>query len=105
MHRESALIKTLIEDAPSEAMIAGLAGGIGFVYVVFEYDAGTPAFCVVDRSRLPWHDIGPEYAQDSYWIGVTGQLRDTKTKTGWAKRFGTPEAFAVGAVEILSSAR
>lgn len=55
------------------------------------------------RPRLPWHDIGPEYAQDPYWIGVTGQdgdtfrveewappsARDTKKKTGWAKRFGT----------------
>ncbi len=230
VHRESSLIRSLLKDVASEPMIAGLAGGIGFMYFVFEYkglppmmtivaqhhpdpwipaalgrlgvpsreehsgkpelalakltkalDAGTPAFCVIDRSRLPWHDIGPEYAQDPYWIGVTGrngdtfrieegrgpahdvdaetlgvawsghkkgrhhllvptgppasepdvvgalkttvahltgpvlgnnfdvnfgfsgmeklieQLRDTRTKTGWAKRFGTPEAFAAGA--------
>ncbi|MFE2147488.1 BtrH N-terminal domain-containing protein [Streptomyces sp. NPDC059456] len=102
-HREASLIRHALGSAHDEELIAGLAGGIGFMYFVFEYagrapiativaqahpepwvqvalrrlhipydatratkprwgrvraalDGGQPAFCVVDRSSLPWHE-------------------------------------------------
>ncbi|MEV4318378.1 BtrH N-terminal domain-containing protein [Actinocrispum sp. NPDC049592] len=228
-HRQSSLIAHVLEAQGvtySEAMIAGLAGGIGFMYAVFEYKdipplmtivaqhhpapwapealgrlnvsyveqhsgkaaagidklrkANRPALVSVDRSRLPWHGLEPGFGMDPYVIAVAGisgdtvyvddsglyemstedfgaawsgykkgrhhaliigeagspdlprairsalkmtaghltgpvlgnsfdvnfgfsgmarlaaQLRDTRTKSGWAKRFGSPIAFAHG---------
>ncbi|WP_326586447.1 BtrH N-terminal domain-containing protein [Streptomyces sp. NBC_01294] len=227
-HRESSLVRHALGSTHDEALVAGLAGGIGFMYFVFEYaghpplltivaqahpdpwarsaldrlrvpyevahsskprwdrvhaalDAGRPVFCTVDRSGLPWHEDTPEMAgADPYtvvlagydgdvlyvedgapapyridaqefgaaWSGhrkgrhqmivptgpatgapdvegalaataarLTGpvlgnkfdvnfgfsgmeklaaQLRDTRTKTGWERRFGAPEAFLAG---------
>jgi hypothetical protein len=105
----------------SEAMLAGLAGGIGFMYAVFEYkgwhpiltivaqhhpqpwlptaldnlglpytqqhttkasiaaarlrstlDAGRAAYCVVDRTKLPWHTDRPAMPTDPYGMVVAG---------------------------------
>ncbi|MCX4524280.1 MULTISPECIES: BtrH N-terminal domain-containing protein [unclassified Streptomyces] len=229
-HRESSLIRHALGSEHDEVLVAGLAGGIGFMYFVFEYtgrppiativaqahpepwvqvalgrlnvpyeatrstkprwgrvcaalDAGWPVFCTVDKSALPWHGaaVSPEMAgADPYTVVVAGyegdalyiedgaatpyridreefgaawsghrqgrhqmvvptgratagpdvdgavaatvtrmtgpvlgnqfdvnfgfsgmekfaaQLRDTRTKTGWERRFGTPEAFAAG---------
>lgn len=233
-HRESALLAHVLATRGatySEAMLAGLAGGIGFMYAVFDYTdlpplmtivaqhhpdpwvqaaldrlgvpyteqhsgkapaamtklraalaAGQPVLVEVDRSRLPWHGLEPgmgidprvvavvgaadgvvhleddgvapiAMAEDAFvdaWSGyrkgrhhavlvgdpgpvdlpaairaalavtvahLTGpvlgnsfdvnfgfsgmakladQLRDTRTKTGWAKRFGAPVPFAHG---------
>nr|MDT0664950.1 BtrH N-terminal domain-containing protein [Micromonospora sp. DSM 115978] len=107
------------DTAYSEAMVAGLAGGIGFMYFVFHYadtppmltivaqhhpepwvpaalsrlgvpvdvsrsarppwprlraalEAGRPVFCTVDKSRLPWHGLDPAAAVDPYPVLVTG---------------------------------
>ncbi|MCJ1676715.1 BtrH N-terminal domain-containing protein [Streptomyces sp. APSN-46.1] len=230
-HRESSLIRHALGSVHEEVLVAGLAGGVGFMYFVFEYagrppiptivaqahpepwvqvalgrlhvpyeatrstkprwgrvraalDAGWPVFCTVDKSALPWHGaaVSPELAgADPYTVVVAGyedddvlyvedgaespyrigreefgaawsghrkgrhqmvvptgrataepdidgavaatvarftgpvlgnqfdvnfgfsgmakfaaQLRDTRTKTGWERRFGTPEAFAAG---------
>ncbi|WP_162688569.1 MULTISPECIES: BtrH N-terminal domain-containing protein [unclassified Streptomyces] len=238
-HREATLIRHALGSVHDEALVAGLAGGIGFMYFVFEYagrppmptivaqahpdpwvqvalgrlnipyeatrsakprwnrveaalDAGAPVFCTVDRSGLPWHRPAPMaelaaadpyvvvvvgYDGDTYYVedgadgaetpyaigreefgaawsghkkgrhqmvvttgkpaaepdldaaiaatvsrltgpvlgnhfdvnfGFSGmekfaaQLRDTTTKTGWERRFATPEAFAVGAGRLHS---
>ncbi|MEU7726939.1 BtrH N-terminal domain-containing protein [Streptomyces sp. NPDC040724] len=230
-HRESTLVRHALGSTHDEALVAGLAGGVGFMYFVFEYsgrpplltivaqahpdpwvetaldrlrtpyevfrsakprwdrvyaalDAGRPVFCTVNRSGLPWHAAagdademagadpytvvlagysdGTLYVDDgagsphpiaeaafgAAWSGhrkgrhrmivptgptadapdvegavaataarLTGpvlgnkfdvnfgfsgmgklaaQLRDTRTKTGWERRFGTPEAFLAG---------
>ncbi|MFJ3828760.1 BtrH N-terminal domain-containing protein [Streptomyces sp. NPDC090046] len=228
-HRESSLVRHALGSAHEEELVAGLAGGIGFMYFVFEYaghpplltivaqahpdpwvesaldrlrvpyevthssrprwdrvhaalDAGRPVFCTVDRSRLPWHGGVPDevagadpytvvlagydgdilYVEDgapdpyridmpefgAAWSGhrkgrhrmlvptgpaegepdvdgavaataarLTGpvlgnrfdvnfgfsgmeklaaQLRDVRTRTGWERRFGAPEAFLAG---------
>lgn len=125
-HRESALVAHVLRQTHSEPMIAGLAGGIGFMYMVFEYpnmpplltivaqhhpepwaaaalgrlrvpvteehsgkpglaltklhaalDAGRPALCTVDRSRLPWHGMEPGYGSDPYMVAVAGRDGDT----------------------------
>ncbi|MFI5671617.1 BtrH N-terminal domain-containing protein [Streptomyces sp. NPDC051704] len=229
-HREASLIRHALGSAHDEELIAGLAGGIGFMYFVFEYagrppiativaqahpepwvqvalrrlhipydatratkprwgrvraalDGGQPAFCVVDRSSLPWHEADPDaemIGADPYTVVIAGydgddlliedgaetpyridreefgaawtahrkgrhqlivptgpaegepdvdgavaatvtrltgpvlgnqfdvnfgfsgmeklaaQLRDRTTKTGWERRFGSPEAFRAG---------
>ncbi|MEV6579859.1 BtrH N-terminal domain-containing protein [Streptomyces sp. NPDC051582] len=229
-HREASLIRHALGSAHDEELIAGLAGGIGFMYFVFEYagrapiativaqahpepwvqvalrrlhipydatratkprwgrvraalDGGQPAFCVVDRSSLPWHEADADaemIGADPYTVVIAGydgddlliedgaetpyridreefgaawtahrkgrhqlvvptgpaedepdvegaiaatvtrltgpvlgnqfdvnfgfsgmeklaaQLRDRTTKTGWERRFGSPEAFRAG---------
>jgi hypothetical protein len=134
-HRESALVAHVLRQAGvtmpgttepySEPMVAGLGGGIGFMYFVFEYsgmpptmtivaqhhpepwapavlgrlrvphteehsgkpdaglkklntalDAGRPAVCTVDRSRLPWHGMEPGFGQDPYVVVVAGRAGD-----------------------------
>jgi Butirosin biosynthesis protein H, N-terminal/Domain of unknown function (DUF4872) len=135
-HRTSALLAHALEahgvvaphtGAPyTEAMIAGLAGGIGFMYFVFEYrdtpplmtivaqhhpqpwvpavldrlaipfteqhstkpalalekvraalTAGRPVFATVDQSRLPWHGREPGFGTDAYVVAVAGIHDDT----------------------------
>ncbi|MEV7725334.1 BtrH N-terminal domain-containing protein [Streptomyces sp. NPDC087917] len=121
-HREASLIRHALGSAHDEELVAGLAGGIGFMYFVFEYagrtpiptivaqshpepwvqvalgrlripydatramkprwgrvraalDEGQPAFCVVDRSSLPWHDGDPDAERtgaDPYTVVIAG---------------------------------
>ncbi|MGW7379187.1 BtrH N-terminal domain-containing protein [Streptomyces sp. NPDC054794] len=123
-HHEASLIRHALGSVHDEALIAGLAGGIGFMYFVFEYqgrpplltivaqhhpepwvptaldrlhvpydvqhsgkpqwaklrkalDAGHPVFCTVDRSRLPWHGMEPGFGTDPYTVVVAGHDGDT----------------------------
>ncbi|MGW6410630.1 BtrH N-terminal domain-containing protein [Streptomyces vinaceus] len=235
-HHEASLIRHALGSAHDEELIAGLAGGIGFMYFVFEYagrapiativaqahpepwvqvalrrlqipydatratkprwgrvraalDGGQPAFCVVDRSSLPWHEADPDAEMtgaDPYTVVIAGydgddlliedgaetpyridreefgaawtahrkgrhqlvvptgpaegepdvegavaatvtrltgpvlgnqfdvnfgfsgmeklaaQLRDRTTKTGWERRFGSPEAFRAGTARLYA---
>ncbi|MEV0989191.1 BtrH N-terminal domain-containing protein [Streptomyces sp. NPDC049949] len=121
-HREASLIRHALGSAHDEELIAGLAGGIGFMYFVFEYagrapiativaqahpepwvqvalrrlhipydatratkprwgrvraalDGGQPAFCVVDRSSLPWHEADTDaemIGADPYTVVIAG---------------------------------
>ncbi|QGN46965.1 DUF4872 domain-containing protein [Micromonospora sp. WMMD558] len=130
-HRESALAAHVLDAhgvrAPhtgqpyTEAMLAGLGGGIGFMYAVFEYrdvpplltvvaqhhpepwvpavldrlgiayadersgrpgpavarlrdhlGDGQPVVATVDRSRLPWHGLDPGPGADPYPVVVAG---------------------------------
>jgi Butirosin biosynthesis protein H, N-terminal/Domain of unknown function (DUF4872) len=128
-HRLSGIVSHVLRHAGmtySEPMITGLAGGIGFMYAVFEYqdlpplltivaqhhpapwapevlnrlgvpyteshsgkpeaalkklyaalDDGRPALCTVDRSRLPWHGMAPGHGADPYVVAVAGRDGDT----------------------------
>ncbi|MFC9820309.1 BtrH N-terminal domain-containing protein [Streptomyces erythrochromogenes] len=124
-HRESSLVRHALGSTHDEALVAGLAGGIGFMYFVFDYagrpprltivaqahpdpwirsaldrlrvpydvahsagprwdrvhaalDAGHPVFCTVDRSGLPWHGPGDEMAgADPYTVVLAGYDGDT----------------------------
>src|SRR4051812_9847291 len=122
-HRESSLVAHLLEAhgvTYGEALIAGLAGGVGFMYAVFEYKdmpplltivaqhhpapwapealrrlgvsfvelrsgtaaaamakLRTPALVTVDRSRLPWHGLEPGFGMDPYVVAVAGVSDDT----------------------------
>ena len=122
-HRESSLVAHLLEAhgvTYGESLIAGLAGGIGFMYAVFDYKdmppmltivaqhhpapwtpealrrlgvsfveqhsgtaaaalakLRTPALVTVDRSRLPWHGLEPGFGMDPYVVAVAGIADDT----------------------------
>ncbi|MFD9001440.1 BtrH N-terminal domain-containing protein [Streptomyces sp. NPDC059582] len=123
-HHEASLIRHALGSVHDEALVAGLAGGIGFMYFVFEYqglppmltivaqhhpepwvqtaldrlhvpydiqhsakpqwvklckalDAGRPVFCAVDRSRLPWHGMEPGFGADPYTVVIAGYDGDT----------------------------
>lgn len=128
-HRASGLLTHVLRCAGaaySEPMIAGLAGGIGFMYMVFDYqdlppmltivaqhhpepwagaalgrlrvpyaeehsgkpapalkkllaalDSGRPVLCEVDRTRLPWHGLEPGFGTDPYLVAVAGRDGDT----------------------------
>ncbi|RST04818.1 DUF4872 domain-containing protein [Streptomyces sp. WAC07149] len=121
-HREASLIRHALGSVHDEELVAGLAGGVGFMYFVFEYegrlpiltivaqshpepwvqvalgrlgvpyeatramnprwgrvraalDGGQPAFCVVDRSSLPWHAADPDAEMtgtDPYTVVIAG---------------------------------
>jgi hypothetical protein len=123
-HHEASLIRHALGGGHDEALIAGLAGGVGFMYFVFEYqhlppmltivaqhhpdpwvqtaldrlhvpyerqrggkpqwakvrkalDVGRPVFCVVDRSRLPWHGMDPGFGADPYTVVIVGYAGDS----------------------------
>lgn len=46
---ESALLRNVLGGRASEPMLAGLAGGIGFLYFVFEYAGHHPTMTIVTR--------------------------------------------------------
>lgn len=48
MH-DSWLLREMLDDEWSEAVLAGLAGGIGFMYFVFEYKGHAPTMTIVAR--------------------------------------------------------
>jgi hypothetical protein len=54
VHRESALLSRVLRQAgitASEAMLAGLGGGIGFMYFVFEYKGHHPMMTIVTQAH------------------------------------------------------
>ncbi|MFJ4466986.1 BtrH N-terminal domain-containing protein [Streptomyces sp. NPDC089424] len=122
-HHEASLIRHALGSVHEEALVAGLAGGVGFMYFVFEYqglpplltivaqhhpepwvrsaldrlrvpydvqhsgkprwtelrkalDEGRPVFCAVDKSRLPWHAMEPGFGADAYTVVVVGHDGD-----------------------------
>uniref|UniRef100_A0AAU2JKP2 BtrH N-terminal domain-containing protein n=1 Tax=Streptomyces sp. NBC_00049 TaxID=2903617 RepID=A0AAU2JKP2_9ACTN len=124
-HRESSLVRHALGSTHEEVLVAGLAGGIGFMYFVFEYagrppqltivaqahpdpwvqsaldrlrvpyevaqsarprwdrvraalDAGRPVFCTVDRTGLPWHASTPDgmSGADPYTVVIAGYGAD-----------------------------
>jgi hypothetical protein len=149
-HRESALLARMLRQAGvvaphtgaayTEAMLAGLAGGIGFLYAVFEYKghppmttivaqhhpqpwlptaldhlglpyherrstsvakatadlrgSGRPAYCNVDRGRLPWHGSGPWLYADPYGVLVEFDEETAAVDDGWSVHELSTEDFA-----------
>jgi len=125
-HRLTALLARMMGGEYSEAMLCGLAGGVGFMYSIFEYsglspiltivaqhhpdpwvpsalgrlgvpysldhsgkpgpaavaldaalDGGRVVLCAVDRGSLPWHADVVGMATDPYQVLVTGRSGDT----------------------------
>ncbi|MGW7097941.1 BtrH N-terminal domain-containing protein [Streptomyces sp. NPDC054838] len=57
-HRESSLIRHALGSSHDEALIAGLAGGIGFMYFVFEYPDRPPVATIVAQAHPePWAQV------------------------------------------------
>ncbi|MFD9337147.1 DUF4872 domain-containing protein [Streptomyces sp. NPDC060028] len=54
-HRESSLIRHALGSVHDEVLVAGLAGGIGFMYFVFEYAGRPPVATIVAQAHPhPW---------------------------------------------------
>ncbi|MFD2118917.1 BtrH N-terminal domain-containing protein [Streptomyces cirratus] len=57
-HRESSLIRHALGNSHDEALVAGLAGGIGFMYFVFEYPERPPIATIVAQAHPePWVQV------------------------------------------------
>ncbi|MFJ6718263.1 BtrH N-terminal domain-containing protein [Streptomyces sp. NPDC091259] len=57
-HRESSLIRHALGNSHDEALVAGLAGGIGFMYFVFEYPDHPPVATIVAQAHPePWVQV------------------------------------------------
>ncbi|WP_328761757.1 BtrH N-terminal domain-containing protein [Streptomyces sp. NBC_00272] len=57
-HREASLIRHALGSAHDEELIAGLAGGIGFMYFVFEYSGRAPIATIVAQAHPePWVQV------------------------------------------------
>lgn len=114
-HRESSLVRHALGSTHDEALVAGLAGGVGFMYFVFDYAGRPPRLTIVaqahpdpwirsalDRLRVPYdvtHSAGPRWDRNFGFSGMeklAAHLRDTRTRTGWERRFAAPEAFLAG---------
>lgn len=55
-HHDASLVRNALgAAAPGEALVAGLAGGIGFMYFVFEYEGAPPLLTIVAQHHPdPW---------------------------------------------------
>ncbi|MDJ0385980.1 BtrH N-terminal domain-containing protein [Streptomyces sp. G-G2] len=57
-HREASLIRHALGSVHDEALVAGLAGGIGFMYFVFEYAGQPPVPTIVAQAHPdPWVQV------------------------------------------------
>ncbi|WP_330294874.1 BtrH N-terminal domain-containing protein [Streptomyces sp. NBC_00503] len=57
-HREASLIRHALGSVHDEALVAGLAGGIGFMYFVFEYAGRPPMPTIVAQAHPdPWVQV------------------------------------------------
>ncbi|MFG2710845.1 BtrH N-terminal domain-containing protein [Streptomyces goshikiensis] len=57
-HRESSLIRHALGSVHDEVLVAGLAGGVGFMYFVFEYAGRPPIPTIVAQAHPePWVQV------------------------------------------------
>jgi hypothetical protein len=77
MH-DSWLLREMLDDEWSEAMLAGLAGGIGFMYFVFEYKGHPPTMTIIAR-----HHPAPPFIQAA--LTHAGIAHDVTTTTSARK--------------------
>ncbi|MFG2411483.1 BtrH N-terminal domain-containing protein [Streptomyces goshikiensis] len=57
-HRESSLIRHALGGVHDEVLLAGLAGGVGFMYFVFEYPGRPPIPTIVAQAHPePWVQV------------------------------------------------
>jgi hypothetical protein len=75
MH-DSWLLREILDDEWSEAMLAGLAGGIGFMYFVFEYRGHTPTMTIVARHHpAPFIPTALQHANIAHDVTTTTSAR------------------------------
>ncbi|MFS8100939.1 BtrH N-terminal domain-containing protein [Lentzea alba] len=80
MH-DSWLLREILDDEWSEAMLAGLAGGIGFMYFVFEYKGHTPTMTIVARHHpAPFIPTALMHAKIQHDVTTTTSARKAETQ-------------------------
>jgi hypothetical protein len=79
MHHQSAMLSHVLGQAGlsvSEAMLAGLGGGIGFMYFVFEYEGHHPMMTIVTQAHpQPMIPLALDRAGIGHEILRTGSVR------------------------------
>ncbi|MCS7483403.1 BtrH N-terminal domain-containing protein [Umezawaea endophytica] len=88
---ESALLRNVLGGRASEPMLAGLAGGIGFMYFVFEYAGHHPTMTIVSR-----HHPDPYIPAALRRAGI--EHTTTRTTSARKAEAGLREALAGGPV-------
>ncbi|MEV0380433.1 BtrH N-terminal domain-containing protein [Nonomuraea sp. NPDC050643] len=75
-HHESALLRHVLGDDHSEAMLLGLGGGIGFMYFVFEYKGHPPMLTIVAQAHPePMIPLALSRARVPHEVRRTGSAR------------------------------
>ncbi len=84
---ESALLRNVLGGRASEPMLAGLAGGIGFMYFVFEYAGHHPTMTIVSRHHPdPYIPAALRRAGIEHEVSRTTSVR--KAEAGLRKALG-----------------
>jgi hypothetical protein len=85
-HHEASLIRHALGGKRDEALVAGLAGGIGFMYFVFEYKDIPPLLTIVAQHHpAPWVQTALDRLHIPYEVQHSG-------KPQWAKLRQTLDA-------------
>jgi butirosin biosynthesis protein H-like len=85
-HHEASLIRHALGGVHDEALIAGLAGGIGFMYFVFEYQGMPPLLTIVAQHHPePWVQTALDRLHIPYDLRRSG-------KPSWADVRGALDA-------------
>ncbi|MET9231387.1 DUF4872 domain-containing protein [Lentzea sp. NPDC003310] len=80
MH-DSWLLREVLDGEWSEALLAGLAGGIGFMYFVFEYKGHTPTMTIVARHHpAPFIPTALRHAGIAHDVTTTTSARKAEQR-------------------------
>ncbi|MFF7296949.1 BtrH N-terminal domain-containing protein [Streptomyces sp. NPDC008265] len=75
-HHESSLVRHALGSRHEEALVAGLAGGIGFMYFVFEYAGRPPLPTIVAQAHPdPWVPAALDRLRVPYAVGQSSRPR------------------------------
>ncbi|MFI8360849.1 BtrH N-terminal domain-containing protein [Streptomyces sp. NPDC085612] len=75
-HHESSLVRHALGSRHEEALVAGLAGGIGFMYFVFEYAGRLPLPTIVAQAHPdPWVPAALDRLRVPYEVGRSSRPR------------------------------
>jgi hypothetical protein len=80
-HHEASLIRHALGSVHDEALVAGLAGGIGFMYFVFEYQGLPPMLTIVAQHHpKPWVQTALDRLHVPYDIQHSGKPQWVKLR-------------------------
>ncbi|MGZ9929084.1 BtrH N-terminal domain-containing protein [Streptomyces sp. NC-S4] len=75
-HRESSLVRHALGSVHEEELVAGLAGGIGFMYFVFEYAGHPPLLTIVAQAHPdPWVEAALDRLRVPYEVTRSARPR------------------------------
>ncbi|MEV7590823.1 hypothetical protein AB0O42_11140 [Streptomyces sp. NPDC089922] len=86
-HHESSLARHALGSRHEEALVAGLAGGIGFMYFVFEYAGRPPLPTIAAQAHPdPWVPAVLDRLRVPYEVGQSSRPRWDRVHAGPRRR-------------------